>query len=150
MQVNAGYGKRVELVRRDTRLGKELFARLALSPNASAKNISRIEIQQVSPRLSTLNKIASFGGVDLNWLATGTCALRPNDIVRTADIGQRIAHLRRQSGLSRCALSRKAKLGNSTKNISRLETGEHRPLARTIVRIAEVLNVTPTYLAYGH
>ena len=149
MTINAGYGQRVQAVRQDTGLGKELFARLVLSPGASAKNISRIEIEEVTPRLSTLGKISTFSDVNMQWLREGSCALKPNDIVRTAGIGRRIALMRQRRGLTRCALSRLSALGNTTKNISRLETGEHRPLARTIVRIAKALDVSPTYLAYG-
>ena len=71
MKINSGYGKRVTLVRLDTELGKQAFARAALSDGASAKNISRIEIEEVTPRPMTLAKIASFGGVSLEWLAKG-------------------------------------------------------------------------------
>ncbi len=149
MKIAPGYGKRVTLVRLDTELGKEAFARLALSEGASAKNISRIEVEEVTPRPMTLAKIATFGGVSLEWLARGKVALRANDIVRTGGVGARIAEVRRKRGLTRNALARKAGLGNTTKNISRLEDREHLPRARTLVKIADVLKVSPEYLAYG-
>jgi len=149
MKINSGYGKRVTLVRLDTELGKQAFARAALSDGASAKNISRIEIEEVTPRPMTLAKIASFGGVSLEWLAKGKMALKANDIVRTGGVGARIAEVRRKRGLTRNALARMANLGNTTKNISRLETREHQPRARTLAKIASVLKVTPEYLAYG-
>ncbi len=148
-QIAPGYGKRVALVRADSTLGKEAFARQALSAGASAKNISRIEIEEVSPRTMTLAKIATFGGVSLEWLAKGQMALKPNDICRTGGVGARIAEVRRKRGLTRNALARAAELGNTTKNISRLEQREHMPRARTLVKIAKVLQVSPQYLAYG-
>lgn len=149
MKITPGYGRRVELVRQDTQLGKQAFARFALSDGASAKNISRIEIEEVTPKAMTLAKIAAFGGVSMEWLARGEMTLKPNDIVRTGGVGARIAEARRRRGLTRNALARMAKLGNTTKNISRLEQREHMPRARTIVKIAEVLKVSPRYLAYG-
>lgn len=148
-QVKPGFGARVALVRKDVRLSKLALARSALSQGASSKNIGRIEAEEVTPRLSTLSKVAEFGGVDLQWLATGECVLQPNTVCRTGGVGARIREMRLKRGLTRNALSRMAKLGNTTKNVSRLETREHAPRARTLVKLAEVLRCSPTYLAYG-
>jgi transcriptional regulator with XRE-family HTH domain len=150
MKAENGFGKRVTLVRQEANLNKTAFAKMALSPNASAKNIGRIENEEVTPRAQTLAKIASVGGVDIQWLATGECKLKPGSVVRTAGIGERIATARRAKGMSRLGLAQAAGLGESTKNVSRLETGEHRPRAATLERIAATLKVPVAYLAYGN
>lgn len=149
MIVRQGYGRRVALVRRDTGLSRQSFARAVLSPGASAKNIGRVEDQEVVPTLHTLHKVAAACDVDFEWLVKGECPLLPFDIVKTGGIGARIRVLRTVRGLTRNALARESKLGNTTKNISRLEDGTHRPRARTVVKIAKALNVDPRFLAYG-
>ena len=150
MDIQSGFGKRVALVRRDAKLTMTAFAQKALSENASAKNIGRIENEEVTPRATTLKKIATFGGVDVEWLAKGECALKPGDIVRTAGVGERIAAARRSRGMTRLALAQAAKMGASSKNVSRLESGEHRPRSKTLARIAQSLKVPVAYLAFGN
>lgn len=149
MDIKTGFGKRVALVRRESQLTMTNFAKQALSPNASAKNIGRIEQEEVTPRARTLEKIAAFGGVSLEWLSKGKCLLKPYDIVRTAGVGERIALARQARGMTRLALAQAAALGASSKNISRLESGEHRPRYETLGRIAKSLKVSKRYLAYG-
>jgi transcriptional regulator with XRE-family HTH domain len=150
MKAENGFGKRVTLVRREAQLSMSAFAKKALSPNASAKNIGRIENEEVTPRTKTLAKIADVGGVDMKWLATGQCDLKPGTIVRTAGVGERIAQARRAKGMSCLALAQASGLGASPKNISRLEKGEHRPRSATLERIAASLKVPVAYLAYGN
>lgn len=150
MKAQNGFGKRVALVRRDANLSMTAFAQKALSPNASAKNIGRIENEEVTPRSNTLVKIAEAGGVSLEWLATGQCTLKPSTIVRTAGVGERIAKARQAKGMTCLGLARAAGLGNTPKNVSRLEKGEHRPRSSTLERIAATLKVPVAYLAYGN
>jgi transcriptional regulator with XRE-family HTH domain len=149
MTLATGFGKRVELVRRESGLNPVDFARRVLSATASAKQLARIENEEITPQPGTLAKIAEIGNVSLDWLTKGECPLQPRDVVRTAGLGERIATARKEKGLTRLALAQAAKLGGSSKNISRLETGEHRPRASTVVRLAETLKVSPRYLAYG-
>lgn len=149
MKVCKGYGARVAQIRKAMNLSMVAFAKSALSTNASAKNIGRIEQEEVVPRLSTLAKLATFARVDLKWLAEGNVVLKPGDVVRTPGVGQRIAQARRARGMTRLGLSRAAGLGASTKNISRLESEEHRPRYSTLERIASELKVPVGYLAFG-
>lgn len=149
MLITKGFGRRVHEARLDTGMSQRQFATTALSPRASAKNIGRIENEEVTPKLETLAKIASASGVSLSWLMTGRMALAPNDVVTTGGVSRRIRLARLKAGLSRNALSTRSGLGETTRNVQRLENRDHRPRARTLVRLASVLKVSPTYLAYG-
>jgi transcriptional regulator with XRE-family HTH domain len=144
-----GFGKRVNLARKDLKSTQVALAQRALSPRASAKNIGRIEQEEVSPRSSTLQKIATATGVDVAWLATGKTPLRQNCVVRTAGIGPRISHFRIDRGLTMRALAEQAGLGESSRNVGRLESGEVRPRAGTLARLAKTLGVSVERLAYG-
>jgi transcriptional regulator with XRE-family HTH domain len=147
--IQKGFGQRVFAIRQASGLGKEAFARRVLSEGASAKNIGRIEDEEVIPRQSTLQKISQFGNVDLNWLTTGQCVLKPNDLVTTIGVAERISAARQAAGLSRLALAKASELGSSSKNIQRLEAGQHRPTFRTVTKIAKALKMSATDIAYG-
>lgn len=149
MKIAQGYGRRVAAVRQDVAFSQHLFACMALSDNASANNIGRIEREDVTPRIQTVAKIASFGGVSLDWLLTGNLNLRPNDIVKVPGVGQRIAQVRKQRGLTMLQLAKKAELGDSAQNVRRLEIRKHQPRKATLAKIAKALNVSTDYLAFG-
>ncbi|KWU19180.1 hypothetical protein AS149_13105 [Burkholderia cenocepacia] len=103
----------------------------------------------MTPRAATLQKISEFGNVDLAWLTTGRCVLKPNDIVSTIGIAERISAARQAAGLSALALAKASNLGASSKNIQRLEAGQHRPTFRTVTKIAAALKMSATDIAYG-
>lgn len=147
--IQNGFGQRVFAIRRASGLGKAAFAQTVLSASASAKNISRIEQEEVTPREATLRKIAEYGNVDLHWLTTGQCVLKPGDLVDALGVAQRISDERQRAGLSCRALARASELGDSAKNIQRLEAGEHRPTFRSLSKIARALKVPATRLVYG-
>jgi transcriptional regulator with XRE-family HTH domain len=149
MQIIKGFGKRVQMARKDMSATQVAFARMALSCGASAKNIGRIEKEEVTPREVTLQKIADVTGVDINWLATGKTQLKQNCVVKTAGIGSRIAQMRQARGMTLRTLAEKSGLGQSSKNVSRLESGEVRPRAVTLGRVASALGVSMERLAYG-
>lgn len=149
MKITQGYGKRVKMARADISATQVGLAKAALSDGASAKNIGRIEKEEVTPRASTLEKIAAATGVDLNWLVTGRTQYRQNCVVRTPGIGARIAKVRIAQGMTLRALAEKSGLGQSSRNVSRLETGEMRPRAETLGRISVALGVPRDHLAYG-
>jgi transcriptional regulator with XRE-family HTH domain len=149
MQLSKGFGKRVQMARKDQNATQVAFARMALSGGASAKNIGRIEKEEVTPREETLKKIAKAAGVDINWLATGKTQLKGNCLVKTAGIGTRITQMRKARGLSLLALAEKSGLGQSSRNVSRLESGEVRPRLATLGRVASALGVPVEQLAYG-
>lgn len=144
-----GYGQRISAIRTASGLGKEAFARVVLSSGASAKNISRIENEEVLPRNATLQKLASFGGVDTTWLTEGRCVLKPSDIVQAEGVGERIAAARKAAGVSALTLAKAAGLGNTSQNVLRLENGAHRPKLGTVAKIARALHVPVTQLAFG-
>ena len=144
-----GYGRRIAAIRTATGLGKQAFARKVLSPNASARNISRLENEEVLPRSSTLQKLAAFGGVTPEWLSQGICALKPTDLVGAAGVGNRIAEARKQAGMSALSLAKTAGLGETAQNVRRIEVGTHRPTLGTVTKIASALRVPVTQLAFG-
>lgn len=150
MNITKGFGQRVKSVRTSSKMTQTAFARVALSSGASAKNIGRIESEEVTPRFTTMEKIAAAGNVDLQWLCSGVCPLKPTHVLRTPGIGARIQQSRVARGMTRIELAKAAKLGASPKNVSRLELGEHSPRGNTLSRIAEALKVPVAYLAYGN
>lgn len=142
MQVLKGYGRRVSAIRKDLGMSKREFAVLTLSPKASAKNIGRIEAEEVIPLPETLNKISAVTGVSSEWVRTGQIDLGDNAVVRVPGLGRRIEKLRKQRGMSCLALAREAGLGNTSKNIRRIEQGEVRPRTMTLRKIAPCLGTT--------
>lgn len=149
MKITQGYGQRVRATRLSTGTSMQAFAKRSLSKGASAKNIGRIEKEQVTPRIDTLERISSVADVDLNWLVTGRTDIRDTHVVKTAGIGQRVEALRQARGLSMRALARNAQLGTSAKNVGRIEIGEVRPRGATLGRLANALNVSVDHLAFG-
>lgn len=64
------------------------------------------------------------------------------------DVGMRVRHVRELRGLTQVQLAKKA--GVSQAAISELETGENRsPWGTNLVKIAQVLKVSPEWLASG-
>jgi transcriptional regulator with XRE-family HTH domain len=149
MKITKGFGNRVLMARNDMGATQVSMALRAFAGHASAKNIGRIEKEEVTPRMSTLGKIAVVADIDVNWLATGKTTMKPNCVVKTAGIGKRITQFRKDRGLTLRALAERAGLGESSKNVSRLESGEVRPRAATLGRVASALGVSVERLAYG-
>lgn len=149
LTIEKGFGHRVSAIRLASGLGKEAFARDVLSEGASAKNISRIEAEEVTPREATLRKISAYGNVNMEWLTTGRCVLKPTDVVTTIGLGARIAKAREAAGMNCRELAKASSLGASSKNVSRYEKGEHRPTYRTVEKLAAALKVNPAHLAFG-
>lgn len=149
MEITTGYGRRVKMARQDMEITQVLLARTALSKGASSKNIGRIEREEVLPRPQTLQKIAHATGVDAEWLATGRLVMEDNRVVRAAGIGARMMAHRQNCGLTMRRLAEESGLGASSKNVSRIERCEVRPRARTLRRVAAVLEVSVEQLAFG-
>lgn len=150
MSISKGYGSRVQQTRLAMGVSMRGFAVQALSKGASAKNIGRIENEQVVPRADTLERIAALGKVDLAWLSTGSTAIYPTKVVQTPGIGARVASYRKARGLTMRELARRAKLGESSKNVGRIEIGEVRPRGATLGRLAAALDVSVEQLAFGN
>lgn len=62
-------------------------------------------------------------------------------------IGERIARRRRQNNIKQNILA--AQIGISNNYLSSIERGKEKPSLEIIVRICNVLNVTPDYLIMG-
>lgn len=149
MELKPGYGMRLAAVRMEAGLSKHAFALKVLSERASAQNIGRLEKESVVPRLATLLKIAEHTGCNLAWLVTGQASVEENLPLRVPGIGRRIEEARHKKGLSQRALANLAHLGDSAKNVGRIEQREVQPLWRTVLRLARALKVAPEQLVYG-
>lgn len=145
-QVQKGFGRRVRYVREAMGLPQSRFAQSVLSPGASAVNIGRIEREEVLPRASTIQKIAG-AGAELKWLTGGLQAYKANEVVHAAGFGERLRKLRETRGYTSRTLASLSELGASSKNVSRLESGEVSPRRRTVERLARALQVSPEALA---
>lgn len=94
--------------------------------------------------------LARLFRVPTAWLATGAQVLKDNQVVEVPGVGSRIFEARIARGLSLVKLSRAADLGNTAKNISRLEGLEFAPKLGTVQRIAKALHMSPSWLLYGN
>lgn len=147
--VKAGVGQRVSAVRAEFGISQHQFALGTLSANASAKNIGRIEQGEVTPRLSTLAKIALAADIDYEWLVTGKVHLADGKPVRVPGIGQRLSQVRERRGLSQRQTAAFLSESPSAKNVGRIEQCEVRPLPRTLRSLAHGLNTSVEYLVNG-
>jgi transcriptional regulator with XRE-family HTH domain len=145
--IRSGYGARIRTLRQTAGLSQLAFARLVFGGAPSARNVSRLEREEVTPRASTLTRIAQACNVDAKWLAQGdiVCATS-GQVVRLPQLGERIRVIRTKRGMSRLALARKSGLGESTRNIERIESCEVYPRLATVRRVADALNVPPHVL----
>ena len=66
---------------------------------------------------------------------------------KTETFGQRLKRVRTEKGISQLKLSKLANIHNT--HISRYEKGTARPNADTLMRLANALDVAPTYLLEG-
>lgn len=140
----AGYGRRLRALRMGLGLSQRAFAQLTLSPSASARNIGRIENEEVVPRTSTLTRIAEALEADANWLVTGRLA--DVSVVRLPFVGDRVRRLRNELGLSQRAFAQLVLSENaSARNIGRIEQGEVMPRQATLERIAEATGKSVQY-----
>lgn len=144
-----GFGARIAAIRVGTGLSMTSFARAVLSPGASAKNIGRIEAEEVQPRAATIAKLAATGGVTPEWLTQGKYDTKPGTTVRAVGVGQRIEAARKAKGLTALALAKAAGMGATAQNVRRLETGSHAPTMSTLTKLADVLGMPVTKLAFG-
>jgi transcriptional regulator with XRE-family HTH domain len=147
--VNAGVGQRVSTLRAQLGVSQQRMARHALSPNASAKNIGRIENGEVTPTVHTLAKIAVVSNVDFAWLVTGQAQLEENKPIRVPGVGKRVEQMRLRNGMSQREAAALLSPNPSAKNVGRIECGEVCPTPRTLRRLAEGLGTSMEYLVNG-
>lgn len=142
ISIRPGFGARIRSMRMAAGLSQSAFARLVFAGSPSARNVGRLEDEEVTPRLGTLARIARACNADLQWLAEGRVSATPGSVLRVPLVGPRIARLRERRGISRLALARASGLGASSRNIDRLETGEVYPRLATMLRVARALQVS--------
>lgn len=147
--VKAGVGQRVAAIRAQLGISQHRLAMGALSPKASAKNIGRIEQGEVTPRLSTLSKIAFATDTDMSWLATGKAFVQDGRPIRVPGIGRRVQKSRLKKGLSQRAAAALLSASPSAKNVGRIEQSEVCPLPRTLRTLALGMGTTLSYLVNG-
>lgn len=132
-------------------------------------SISRLEDGKQQPSIDLVERIACALGVPVCWLAFGQLGAEPfrgkrpssepvapipaptpgayRNEQRAAQVGLRLAQLRREAGLSLRDLAECA--GTSHQVITNIENGRGMPKLDIAERLAVALNVAPCLLAYG-
>ena len=145
--IRSGFGARIRSLREAAGLSQLAFAQLVFGGTPSARNIGRLEREEVAPRFATLERIARACSVDAQWLAQGNLAVAASgQVVRLPQLGERIRTIRAKRGMTRLALARKSGLGASSQNVGRIESSEVYPRLATVRRLADALNVAPHVL----
>lgn len=98
------------------------------------------------PRLDTVARLAVALGVSPSWLAYGIEPEQP-DGIEGATLGERLQAARTARGLSQVALGERAQLSGQA--LGRIERDRHAADIATIERLADALDVSPGWLAYG-
>lgn len=147
--IKAGVGHRVSAVRAQLGVSQHKLALGALSTNASAKNIGRIEQGEVTPTLRTLAKIALATDTNFAWLVTGKAQVADGHPIRVPGIGKRVQKSRLRSGLSQREAAGLLSPSPSAKNVGRIEQGDVCPMPRTLRALAAGMGTTMSYLVNG-
>lgn len=98
------------------------------------------------PRLETVARLAAALGVSASWLAYGVEPEPPGGI-EGATLGQRLSAVRTTRGLSQVELGERAELSGQA--LGRIERDRHAADIATVERLADALEVSPGWLAYG-
>lgn len=144
-----GYGIRLQTARLACGYSQLELARAALSEKASARNIWRIERQEVCPTKDTLLRICAKLQISPAWLFYDI----PPDasdttILRVPGIGERIREARLRKGYSQRYLARITGLGDTAQNVGRIEKAQVYPRLGTVRRISRALRVPLPKLAF--
>lgn len=129
--------------------GKAAFAKLILGSKATARELDAIEAGEKALPESCLKRVAEALQVPYQWLTTGHASFQANDIIRLPGVGRRITEARMSKGLTYIELSRRVQLGETSRNVARLEDHVHCPKLSTIERIAEACAVPSSYILFG-
>jgi transcriptional regulator with XRE-family HTH domain len=106
-----------------------------------------VELGARVPTVTTVLRLASALQVSPAWLAYGVGAADdPQPMQSAATMGERLASLRADHGLSRAALARACDL--SARAIAKIEAGGQSGVD-IIESLAKALGVSPAWLAYG-
>lgn len=146
-EIRSGFGARIRSLRQAAGLSQLAFAQVVFGGTPSARNIGRLEREEVTPRRTTLERIANACNVDARWLAQGNIVVADSgQVIRLPQLGERIRTIRAKRGMTRLALARKSGLGESSRNVGRIESSEVYPRLATVRRLADALNVAPHVL----
>ncbi|MGI6615671.1 MAG: helix-turn-helix domain-containing protein [Dethiobacteria bacterium] len=126
----AGPGKQIRAYRREKGLGLE---ELATAAGLSYSYLCGIERGLVMPSPQSLKRIAAALGMPLQAL------LSPY----TPTLGQKLTGIRREQGLNRSQLARRASLSPGL--IGRIEKDQIQPSLQTLEKIAAALKISPCY-----
>lgn len=130
-------------------LEKNQIARKLLGSSAKVSDLEKMELGEFNYTDEVVKRIALFFKVPTDWLKSGTTKFADMDVVRTPGIGRRITEARMSAGLTFIELSRKAAMGNTSRNVARLEDCVHWPRKSTINRIAAACSVPADYILFG-
>ena len=140
-----GLPDRLRRARRKNDLG---MSAASLTSGMSTGTAFLIERRQTLPRIDTIERFAAALGVSPSWLAYGD---GPEDAIpaesAAAMIGQRLAEVRQQRGLSRQALGDAAGLTGQT--VANIEVHGMLPRVDTVEMLAKILDISPSWLAFG-
>lgn len=131
-----GYGIRLQTARLACGYSQLELARAALSEKASARNIWRIERQEVCPTKDTLLRICAKLQISPAWLFYDI----PPDASDTTIL--------RVPGISQRYLARITGLGDTAQNVGRIEKAQVYPRLGTVRRISRALRVPLPKLAF--
>ena len=108
---------------------------------------SYVESGQRIPTVGTLARLASALGVHAGWLGYGLGEQYADEPTATADgMGERLAALRTERGLTKAALARLVGLSPST--VADIEKGAQTGVD-VLESLAKALGVSPAWLAFG-
>ncbi len=106
-----------------------------------------VESGQRVPTIGTLARLASALGVHAGWLGYGLGEQSADERTATADgMGERLAALRTELGLTKAALARLVELSPST--VADIEKGAQTGVD-VLESLAKALGVSPAWLAFG-
>lgn len=134
---------RLRLTRRERDLAPSRLSSLAgLSPDVvrNLESVGRV------PRLETVERLASALGVSVGWLAYG---IEPRDPVPAVSgtFGERLRTARQARGLTQLQVAEQAEI--TAVVLGTFERERSTPQIDTAERLADALDVSPSWLSFG-
>lgn len=139
-----GLATRLKRVRKQTELTRMALAQLA----GGGETVSLdLETGRRIPTVGTVARIAAALGVDAGWLAFAIGEQATSSAKQTTDgMGERLASLRTERGLTKAALARMVNLSPSA--YAKIENGGQTGID-TLEKLADALGVSPAWLAFS-
>lgn len=139
-----GLATRLKRVRKQTELTRMALAQLA----GGGETVSLdLETGRRIPTVGTVARLAAALGVDAGWLAFAIGEQAATSTKQTTDgMGERLASLRTERGLTKAALARLVNLSPSA--YAKIENGGQTGID-TLEKLADALCVSPAWLAFA-